>query len=248
MNDVLASLGHIGLTDKESKVYLALLKFGEASVGDIAEEAGIKRPTTYLILDELRKKGLVMKIPHAKKSIYQAKTPDELYEQTLSNINQFEKILPKLRSINPSKKNIKTLYFEGAGGIKDALYYRLDELKNSVNEGFWAKDDGTIPKPIMDLFHKWNTDRKNLNIEIGGITPEHSSTREFIKKYGQPEGLIVAPLEDYDTDVSIEVTSKFIRIIDGHDLKAIIIENDRLSGALKQIFTLAKKNYKTLTI
>ena len=58
MNELLNSIKDLGLNDKEAKVYLALLKFGEANVSDIADEAGMKRPTVYVILDEIRKKGL----------------------------------------------------------------------------------------------------------------------------------------------------------------------------------------------
>lgn len=242
MNDIADSLQKIGLSDKEAKIYLALLKFGEASVSDIAEEGGIKRPTAYLILDELRKKGLVIKIPYAKKIIFKAKSPDELYEQTISNINQFEKVLPKLRSISPSKKNIKTLYFEGVDGIKEALFYRIEDLKGTIDEGFWAKNDGSVPGPVMDIFYKWNRVLEKNNITLAGVTPKHASTQEFADTYKKNQ-IIFAPLEDYNSDVSIEVTDKFIRILDGHDLKAIIIENDRISHALKQIFDLAKRNY-----
>lgn len=241
MNEILDSLEHIGLSEKEGKIYLSLLKFGEASVSDIADEAGIKRPTAYIILDELRKKGLVIKVPNTKKTLFLAKTPDELYKQTLSNINQFEKVLPKLRSINPSRKSIKTLYYEGLGGLKEALSYKIGELKGTIDDGFWAKDDGTIIKPMMDLFHNWNKEREKLNIKITGVTPNHESTDDFREKY--PNTVFSAPLEDYDSDMSIEVTEKFVRIVDPHELKAIIIENDRLSGALRQIFALAKRNY-----
>jgi sugar-specific transcriptional regulator TrmB len=244
MNEIIASLAHIGLSNKEAKIYLALLKLSEASVSDIADEAGIKRPTTYIILDELRKKGLVIKIPHAKKALFQAKTPDELYEQTVSNINRFEKILPKLRSVNPSKKNIKTLYYEGLRGMKEALLYKLEELKGTTNDGFWAKNDGTITKPMMDLFHRWNISREKNNILITGVTPEHDSTTEFFEKYKQFHKVIRVPQEDYDSDISIEVTDKFVRIIDPHELKAIIIENKRISDTLKQIFKLAKRSFE----
>lgn len=237
------SLQKIGLTDKEAKVYLSLLKFGEAAVSDVAAEAGIKRPTTYLILDELRKKGLVIKIPYAKKTIFKAKTPDDLYEQTVSNINQFERVLPKLRAITPSKQGIKTLYYEGIEGIKDALSYRIDEIKNTVDEGFWAKNDGGIPAPVIDMFMKWNKVLEKNNITISGVTPNHASTQVFADTFKR-NMMIFAPLEDYNSDISIEVTDKFVRILDGHDLKSIIIENDRISHALKQIFALAKRNYK----
>jgi predicted DNA-binding transcriptional regulator len=244
MNEIVENLKSIGLEDKEAKIYLALLKFGQANVSDIADEAGIKRPTTYVVLDELRKKGLVLKIPHAKKTIFAAKTPDEFFDQTIANINQFEKILPKLRSMNPSKKAIKTIYFEGTDGLKEALYYRMEELRDTVDEGFFAKNDGTLSQPVMNIFNKWGLDNAKYNIKIGGVTPDHPSTREYPSKFPNLYvDLKFSPLEDYSSDISIEVTKEFVRIIDGHELKAIIIENPRVVEALLQIFKLAKEKY-----
>ncbi|MES3005681.1 MAG: helix-turn-helix domain-containing protein [Patescibacteria group bacterium] len=244
MQEIIENLKSIGLEDKEAKIYVALLKFGEATVGDIADEAGIKRPTTYVILDELRKKGLVLKIPHAKKQVFQAKTPDEFFEQTVANVNQFEKILPKLRSMNPSKKTIKTLYFEGINGIKEAMYYRIEDLKNSVDEGFWAKHV-EVSNKVVEVQDEWIKAFQKYNISIGGVTPDHESTRMYVERYkGIYKDFLFAPLEDYSADISIEVTKEFVRIIDAHDLKAIIIENPRVVYALGQIFKLAKEKYK----
>lgn len=243
MNEITDSLKKIGLSEKETAVYTALLKYTEASVSDIADEAGIKRPTTYLILDELRKKGMALEIPHAKKSMFQAKTPDELYGEVVSNMHRFEKMLPKLRDISPSRKPIKTLYFEGSAGVKEALYYHMDKLKDSVDDGFFAKNDG-LPEKLIEVFDKWNKDREKRGIKMEGITPDHPSTREYIERYKSLHtNVIIAATEDYDSDVSIEVTKEFIRIIDGHEMKAVIIENPRVVHALRQIFALAKRNY-----
>ncbi len=244
MNDLHESLKNIGLSDKEVRVYLALLRFGSTNVGNISDEAGIKRPTTYLILDELRKKGLVLKIPHAKKTIYQAKSPDELYEQIQQNLNNFEKILPKLRVISPSPKAIKTLYFEGFDGVKEAMYYRMSDLENSSIAGFFARDTG-VGQKLLDFFVKWNKDLREHNIETHGVSVDHPSIRKF--KEENPEiykFLTLAPEEKYSSDVSIEVTKEFVRILDPHDLKAIIIENPRVVNALSQIFKLAQEKLK----
>lgn len=243
MNEIVNSLKNIGLNEKEAKVYIALLKFDEADVSDIALEAEIKRPTCYLILDELRKKGLVLKIPHSKKTIYKAQTPDELYEQSRNNIYQFEKYLPKLRAMTPSKQAIKTYYFEGVDGIKEAMYYKLKDLENSNDDGFWAKNDG-INKAVIDIFEKWNKDRQKINLNMSGVTPDHPSTRENMNKYPEAfKNLSLAPIGDYSSDISIEATKEFVRIVDGHELKAIIIENPRVVSALSQIFRLAKEKY-----
>lgn len=77
-----------------------------------------------------------------------------------------------------------------------------------------------------------------------GITPEHPSTRENMQKYPDAfKDLYLAPIEDYSSDISIEVTKEFVRIVDGHELKAVIIENPRVVSALSQIFKLAKEKY-----
>jgi sugar-specific transcriptional regulator TrmB len=242
MENMSQILEKIGLSSKESAIYLALLKYNNATVQDIANEAGIKRPTTYLILDELRKKGLVLKIPHAKRAIFQARAPDEVYEQVSNNLNNFEKILPKLRSINPSRNTVKTLYFEGAEGLKESLNYRLAEMKDKTLVGFWAKDSG-LPKKILELFDNWNKNLLKYNITMGGATPDHESTRKYLQQYPQfYKYLKLVPEKDYSSDVSIDVSDDFVRIIDGHELKAVIIEDKRVADAVKQIFALASKN------
>ena len=48
-----------GLTEKESRVYLALLELGEAGIGEIAKKSAIKRTTLYDVVENLKKSGLV---------------------------------------------------------------------------------------------------------------------------------------------------------------------------------------------
>lgn len=67
-----------GLDEKEAQVYLGLLELGTASVQLIASKAGLKRPTTYLILDSLQAKGMVSIIPRAKKALYTAESPEKI--------------------------------------------------------------------------------------------------------------------------------------------------------------------------
>jgi predicted transcriptional regulator len=244
MNEILQSLSNLGLTDKESRVYLAILKLGEATVGDISDEAMIKRPTTYLVLDELRKKGMVLKIPYAKKTIFQAKSPDDFYKQAIENIDQFERVLPKMRAMNPRQKSVKTLYFEGLQGLKEALFYRINDLHGEIISGFWAKDSGVEPK-TLELLNQWGKqNQKNKNV-LTGITPDHESIRKLKEIYPEEYGQItLVPTEEYSSDISIDVTKDFVRIIDPHNLKGIIIENDKVADAIKQIFEIVKKKYE----
>jgi len=56
---MLTQLKHIGLSNNEAKVYLAMLELGPSPVLDIAAKAAINRPTTYVQIELLKKKGLV---------------------------------------------------------------------------------------------------------------------------------------------------------------------------------------------
>ena len=52
-------LREIGLTDSETKVYLALLELGDSTRGEIVNTAGIAGSKLYEIIDKLQDRGLV---------------------------------------------------------------------------------------------------------------------------------------------------------------------------------------------
>ena len=51
-------LQDIGLSDKESAVYIALLQFDYASPLELSRKINIKRATAYVVLKSLEKKGI----------------------------------------------------------------------------------------------------------------------------------------------------------------------------------------------
>ena len=65
----------IGLSEKESRVYLELLSLKEALHSQISRKAGVKRPTTYLILEQLAKKGLVSQVKKGRYVYFQPVNP-----------------------------------------------------------------------------------------------------------------------------------------------------------------------------
>jgi sugar-specific transcriptional regulator TrmB len=76
----IAHLTSAGLTEKEAKVYLACLEISPASVAGIAELAGVKRPTAYVILKGLSARGLVQPAEGTKKSHVCALHPERILE------------------------------------------------------------------------------------------------------------------------------------------------------------------------
>ncbi len=94
---------NLGLNEKQAKVYLALLQLGSGSVPSISVKSGVKRPTTYLILEELRRKELVILVPTTTK-IYTAKSPQILLEEQSEKESEIRQKMPELLAIYNTKK------------------------------------------------------------------------------------------------------------------------------------------------
>ena len=124
-------LEKIGLNEKEASVYLALLELGTATVHPIATKAAIKRPTTYLILDQLQQKGIVSVIPRAKKALYTAESPEKLLTDLKKKEELLKGSLPSLLALfNTKKEKPQVQLFEGREGVK--LVYNKIHTANDV--------------------------------------------------------------------------------------------------------------------
>jgi sugar-specific transcriptional regulator TrmB len=123
-------LQKLGLNEKEARVYLALLDLGKSSAIAIADKAGVKRPTTYLVLSELARKGLVSVIPRVKKALYQAESPEKLSFLLESQRRVLKDIMPELLAhYKPGGLKPSVKFFSGTEGIKTVYYDTLKEGK-----------------------------------------------------------------------------------------------------------------------
>jgi len=119
-----------GLNQKEAMVYMALLELGTASVEGIARKAGTKRPTTYLILDELQKKGLATLVPRAKKVLYMPESPDKIISDLNRKQELMKRFLPNLLAVyNQPKNKPQVLLYEGKEAVGD-VYEKILDAKN----------------------------------------------------------------------------------------------------------------------
>ena len=110
-------LRNLGFSEKEAKIYLALLEMGTGTAMTISKKADIKRPTTYLILEELKKKGLVSEIPE-QKHVFAAENPEVLQKNLKQNLANLGELLPIFKAKFNRGEKPKIKYYEG----KDNLY------------------------------------------------------------------------------------------------------------------------------
>jgi len=240
MENLEEKLKEIGLNEKEAKVYSALLKSSRGTAYGIAKKAGVKTPTTYLILEALIDKGLALKIPYSKSTIFVAKMPDEYLEKRKSRLLSFENFLPQLKNDYRQNSLSKTITFEGYDGIKDALNYSFEEVKGKKIFAFFSHLPKADPK-ILEIYFKWHAKADKHGIVYKTIIPDAKESMLFIKKqeeiYKNKAKLIPTNLWSPETSIEI-IENSFVRIISSKDLQATIIENTRVAKAMKQIFNM----------
>ena len=100
-------LEDIGLSEKETKVYLDLLRVDNSSVLDLAKQTNILRTTIYPILESLETKGLISRTKIGKKIRFQAEPPERLetyIEAQKVKLNEQSKLVdeyvPQLKSLS----------------------------------------------------------------------------------------------------------------------------------------------------
>ncbi|PIR04492.1 MAG: hypothetical protein COV59_00755 [Candidatus Magasanikbacteria bacterium CG11_big_fil_rev_8_21_14_0_20_39_34] len=137
-------LEELGLSQNEARIYLALLNFTEAGVGEIAGYTKIHRRNIYDTLDRLVHKGLVFSIMSRGEHRYAPVDPDKLMELVREKEVTLEKILPDLRN-----------RFEKRGGQQEAYIYRgIEGFKNYMREIVRVGENGYFIGAKLGWFDK----------------------------------------------------------------------------------------------
>lgn len=240
--NLIEALRNLGLNEKEAKVYLALLQLGRGTAYSIAKHSGLKKPTTYVILEQLIKKGAVNKIPKENILRYIAINPDELFSAVEAKMNNAKQVLPELKALSKGKEyKVTTTYYEGIDGIEEMYKKTLKTMRNKEIVGFYASAKNNIPE-MMRLWDDWTNKRAERNINVRAITTEDAKTVEWIR--GKTNNLLNFKLissEEYDSSVSIEVYDNFVQIISSRYLQGVLIDNPDIANTMRQIFEMVWK-------
>ena len=175
-------LTNLGLSPSEAKVYLAALRLGQASVGRIAKQAGVKRPTTYLALEELARQSLVSEIQKEKIRTFKAESPRRLSRLTRKMRRgviraelELDKILPELKSIQKKILSAPQVTFhEGKAGAHTVL----EDLTASREQWYFFGSSEQILKQLTSG-------------ELDDLTAETDFLRE---QAGRPKAHIITDM------------------------------------------------------
>ncbi|MDO8564437.1 MAG: helix-turn-helix domain-containing protein [bacterium] len=144
MNSTEQMLTQFGLRPKETALYLASLSLGSVSIADLAKKSGLKRPTAYLIVEELLQKEFLESIPRGKKLYYKPKDPEKLKER----------IEIMRRALDVSFGGLKKLYEQQHIQPKIAFYDNRAGIYTLYERAFRSKEIWALfsPEKFYEVF------------------------------------------------------------------------------------------------
>lgn len=232
-------LRELGFSEKEVKVYLALLEIGSAVASDIAKKAKIKRSTAYVILDSLAERGLISVVERRGVQLYSAAPPEQLVRHLQGMAKRYsgfadaaKELIPELKASRAAAEipAPKVHFFEGSEGIKTVYEDTLassEQIRVHANFGSLLQEQNS---------HNANRKKKSPDIKIqtmvldtpgdrNRVAPDREGLRKILLT-SREKGGISSEMNIYDDRVVFISPSENF---------ALIAESKEFAGALRKM-------------
>jgi len=238
----------LGLNPKSATVYDTLLQRGPLPAQLIAQETKLKRPTVYVLLEELKKAGLVAERKVGKKTAFAPEHPGSLRQVAEKQLQESEKIvnwldreLPELSSeFERMQARPGIQVFEGKEGLKRVFQDIYGPGKNEVYGAVTVERvDSVFPKTLAKNLIPQRIKHRILAKSFIGDTP---SGREIHKKdEKQYRKSMLLDTEKYPLPAEIDVYNDKVAMLsfERGEFVGLLIQNEAFAKTLKSLLTFA---------
>lgn len=243
MENIAKQLEIIGISGKDTEIYLELLRLREATVIQLSKQTKIKRTSVYYCLDSLIEKNLIsLSIKNGKKLYYPEDPKQSLSSLVEQKKSAVEQLLPQ----------IKNIYGSGSDHPAIKVYYNLNGIKNIFEDVLSCKEkvaryyvsDLNIDELLGEAFLKSFVKRrvtgkiKSLSLRTTNYTPGREKSENQLRETRIiPEGLSFAPYMCIYDNKSVIISAK--------EKIGFIVESQEFANAQKALFDFVWKNSKT---
>lgn len=239
-------LKKLGLSDKEAKIYYTSLSRGPETAPNLAKLAEVVRPTTYVIIETLVKKGLMSSFEKGKKTFFVAESPEHLLTLIRLQRKEFEerereltKILPELSAMaNIKGEKPKVRVFEGKEGLKTVIETIL-KSKTKLIYSFIPVDQMLALFPAKEHGELMASPRVQKKIRAKLI---YTSKNGHVYKEKDPQNLREAIYIDekkFPFKCGVDIYDNKIAFYDYRgNIMGVLIENDHMADTMRTIFDM----------
>ena len=185
-------LQKLGLSEKEAIFYYHAARLGEFTILDIARASLLKRPTCYLIADQLLAKNLITQIA-GPGNRFAAEDPSTLLESAQEQIRIAQDVTNELHALEIQEQNTPDIkVFIGREQMQRSFDHILKEGKDLYYVGSAMDIVDAVGEVYVDYFIR---ERIRRDIWTHGLRLEKTETEKRLYK-GLPENkreLVFAP-------------------------------------------------------
>jgi sugar-specific transcriptional regulator TrmB len=227
--DVENTLKELGLTEHETKVYLALLKSGPNLAGRISRLTGIHRRNVYDITERLIKRGVLGYILKNNRRYFEAVNPEKFMDILKEKENNLLENLSYLKDVySGSKEKQETNFYKGVDGLKTVFQ---DQLENNKEVLIMGASHSAFE--VLPFYFKWyDKDRSKKRIKVRIISSDRfskkiplSEIRYLPEKYANPLAINI-----YKDKVAIILWKKIPMVI--------VIKEKEVADSYRKYFEL----------
>lgn len=226
-------LQEIGLNEKESKIYLTLLKEKSCTASKLAKLTKINRTTSYLELENLMNLGLVSYVVKDSKRYYQAASPEKLIEILDTKKAKIHSILPQLKGMHKSIEPFKFEVFEGKEGIK-TFYQEI--INSNAKEILVFGATGRAFEILKFSYPHFLKKFIKLNIKERALANQES--KRNMEKHPKTHIKVKYLPKEYKAEVSTVIYKGKVAIQSLHkdNIYVVVITDDLLYNSYKNYF------------
>ena len=226
------SLKNMGLTESESRVYLALLELGPSLAGSISRKTGIHRRNVYDLTERLIQKGLIGYILKNNRRLFEAANPERFREILEEKQKELMESMGELKLLyGKTKEKQETNFYKGVEGLKTVFEDQLESSREILIQG--ASQSAF---EILPFYFKWyDQDRVKKKIKVRIIASEKlgkkiplAEIRYIPQKYANPLAINI-----YGDKVAIILWKK--------EPISIVIKNSEIAESYRNYFELMWK-------
>lgn len=234
-------LREIGLSEGEIKIYLALLKLGEAKKTELAKESGVSSSKVYEICGKLQKKGIVGTIVKDKKIHFQSMEPKRLLdffnEKTAkieSQKKELEKAIPLFENFSKKQEN-KAILYEGLTAVKNFYRNILEELKQGEEYYVIGVNYGENLLGIKEFFENFHRQRAKKGIKVKMLV-NHDAKDLLVKTIHSKSEVRFLPQYLMNNMIILFYKNKSFIFFLAKDTIGLLIENKEVTKGFKSYF------------
>lgn len=122
---MLQELIALGFSQKEGRVYAALVELGETTIGPLEKRLGIHKQIVYTVLRKLQAQGVISTIDRNGRKHFSITDPDILRLRVESQKAAAESLIPKIYAEKGAQKQVSEIKMYDGGAAIQAFFIKM---------------------------------------------------------------------------------------------------------------------------